>query len=360
MSEIELTIRDVTARAVSAPLKRPITTAVGTIPAAPLVLIDVHTDQGVTGHSYIFGYTPVALRPLVELIANLTPLLQGKSISPFARFQEFESTFRLLGRQGLLGMALSGLDMAFWDALGRAVDQPVAQLLGGECKPLPTYDSHGVIDPARDLGLLENTVTQGFKAVKIKVGAADLQYDIDSISAVRQVVGDDLRLMIDYNQSLTVPEAIRRINRLADFDLEWVEEPVPAEDLTGHALVRASSNVLIQTGENWWFPEDAARSIAAGASDYAMPDLMKIGGVTGWMRAVAMAEGASLPVSSHIFVEASAHVLTVTPNAHYLEYLDAASAVIANPPQIKDGMLTPSGPGLGMEWDSKAVEKYAL
>ncbi len=360
MGKTGLTIRDVTARAVSAPLKRPLTTSVGTIPAAPLVLIDVDTDQGVTGRAYIFGYTPVALRPLVELIANLTPQLQGKTISPFARSQEFEATFRLLGRQGLLGMAISGLDMAFWDALGRAANQPVVQLLGGECRPLPAYDSLGVIDPARDLALLEDTVEQGFKAVKIKVGAGDLQLDVDTLSAVRGVIGDDLRLMIDYNQSLTVPEAIRRITRLAEFDLEWVEEPVPAQDLAGHARVRASCNVAIQTGENWWFPEDAARAIATDASDYAMPDLMKIGGVTGWMRAAAMAEGASLPVSSHIFVEASAHVLAATPNAHYLEYLDAASAVLDNSPQISGGMLTPSGPGLGMDWDRSAVEKYAL
>ncbi len=359
MSKTELTIKDITARAVSAPLKNPITTSAGIIPAAPLVLIDVTTDQGIIGRSYIFGYTPLTLRPLVQLIANLAPLLQGKSVSPFARFREFEATFRLLGRQGLLGMAISGLDMAFWDALGRAADQPVAQLLGGECKPLPAYDSLGVIDPVKDLALLENTLEQGFNAVKIKVGAGDLQLDIDTLAAVRNVIGNDLRLMIDYNQSLTVPEAIRRINRLAEFDLEWVEEPVPAEDLAGHAQVRSNCNVAIQTGENWWFPEDASRAIAAGASDYAMPDLMKIGGITGWNQAVAQAKSASLPVSSHIFVEASAHVLAVTANAHYLEYLDVASAVVSNPPQIIDGELTPTGPGLGMDWDQKAVEEYA-
>ena len=97
----------------------------------------------------------------------------------------------------------------------------------------------------------------------------------------------------------------------------------------------------MQTGENWWFPADIARSIAAGASDYAMLDLMKIGGITGWLRAAGQAQGASLPVSSHIFIEASAHVLAVTPTAHFLEHLDIASAVLSNPPKIEEGTLRP-------------------
>jgi len=166
--------------------------------------------------------------------------------------------------------------------------------------------------------------------------------------------------MVDYNQSLTVPEAMRRIDRLAEFDLQWVEEPVPAEDLAGHASIRAACRTPIQTGENWWFPEDVARAVHAGASDFAMLDLMKIGGITGWLRAAGQAEGASLPVSSHIFVEASAHALAVTPTAHYLEYLDSAGAILLDPPTIEDGALRPKGPGLGIDWDAAAVERYAL
>ena len=150
----------------------------------------------------------------------------------------------------------------------------------------------------------------------------------ETLAAVREIIGDEVRLMVDYNQSLTVPEAVRRIERLADYDLHWVEEPVPAEDLAGHAAVRAVSPVPIQTGENWWFPQDMAKAIAAQACDLAMPDIMKIGGVTGWLRAAGQAEAASLPVSSHIFIEASAHVLAVTPTCHWLEYLDIAAGVL--------------------------------
>lgn len=360
MSDQAPLIRDVTARAVIAPLPRPIKTSVGTIPSAPLVLIEIATNNDVTGRSYIFGYTPVTLRPLVELIKNLREMLTGQSVSPVARMRDFDGASRLLGRQGLLGMAISGIDMALWDALGRVQGLPVCSLLGGEDKPVIAYDSYGIVDPARDAGDLEHSVKRGFKAIKIKIGGEDVRHDVETVRAVREVIGASTRLMVDYNQSLTVPEATRRIDAIAEFDLEWVEEPVPAEDLSGHGAVRRSSQVPIQTGENWWFPEDVARAISAGASDFAMLDIMKIGGVTGWLRAAGQAEGASMPVSSHLFIEASAHVLAVTPGAHYLEYLDVAGAILHTSPEVKDGTLQPCGPGLGIEWNDKAVGQYAL
>lgn len=353
-------IKDILATAVDAPLERPIKTSVGTIPSAPLVLIEVMTDQDIVGRAYIFGYTPVTLRPLVALLENLKDLLLGKSIAPADRQGDFNAAFRLLGRQGLMGMAISGLDMALWDALGQQLGQPVCRLLGGEPRAIQAYDSYGAIDPKQDLGLLEKSVQRGFAGIKIKLGHGDISEDETTVAAVRDAIGPDVHLMVDYNQSLSVPEAVRRIAQLAAYDLLWVEEPVPAEDLDGHATIRAGSPVGIQTGENWWFPEDIARSISAGASDFAMLDIMKIGGVTGWMRAAGQAEGASLPVSSHLFIEASAHVLAVTPSAHYLEYLDIAGAILATPLPVEDGKLSARGPGLGLAWDPKAVAKYAL
>ncbi len=355
-----LIIKDVKARAVMAPLTRPITTSVGAIPSAPLVLIDVLTDQGLVGRSYIFGYSPVTLRPLVELIANLAEILRGKSVSPVERMRDFEGAFRLLGRQGLVGMAISGLDMAFWDVLGRALGLSVARMLGGEDRAIPAYDSFGVINPKQDAKDLESALRQGFNAVKVKIGGGELRRDLETVAEIRKIVGDETALMVDYNQSLTVPEAVRRTNRLAAYDLLWVEEPVPAEDLAGHAAVRAASPVAVQTGENWWFPEDAARAIAAGASDFAMLDIMKIGGVTGWLRAAGQAAGASLPVSSHIFVEASAHLLAVTPTAHFLEHLDIGSTILAEPLKIEAGTARPRGPGLGLDWNEAAVSRYAI
>ncbi|HEV8388783.1 MAG TPA: enolase C-terminal domain-like protein [Dongiaceae bacterium] len=354
-----LTIRSLTARAVVAPLARPLRTASGEIPAAPLLLIDIATNEGITGRAYLFGYTRVTLRALKALTEDLAPLLIGKPCAPYDRAAEFERTFRLLGRQGLLGMALSGIDMALWDALGRALNQPVVALLGGMPRPIQAYDSFGLIDLKEDARRLERSLAQGFRAIKIKLGGGDLVADVAIVRDVRGIIGDQTRLMVDYNQSLSTPEAIRRLRALAPYDLTWVEEPVPAEDLAGHAAVRASKLAPVQTGENWWFAADMAKAIAAGASDHAMPDIMKIGGVTGWLRAAALAETASLPVSSHIFIEASAHVMPVTPTALYLEYLDSAGAVLKDPLPVVDGKVTAQGPGLGLEWDEQKVAKYA-
>jgi mandelate racemase len=353
-----LTIRGVTARAVLAPMARPMRTASGSIPAAPLVLIDVATGEGITGRAYAFAYTALLLAPLADLVRAIGETLVGRAVAPFDRARELARRFRLAGTQGLTGMALGGLDMALWDALGHAAEAPVAQLLGGTPRPIPAYDSFGIIDPAADGDAIARSVEAGFRGIKIKIGGGALAEDMAAVAAVRRIVGPGIALMADYNQSLDPPEARRRIERLAEYDIAWVEEPVAAEDLAGHASVRAGSAVPIQTGENWWSPGDAARAIAAGASDLAMPDLMKIGGITGWMRAAALAEAASLPVSSHAFVEASAHALAVTPTAHWLEYLDKARPILAEPCDAAGGMVTARGPGLGIAWDEKAIARY--
>ena len=353
------TLRSVRARPVLAPLARPLRTASGDIPVAPLVLIDVETAEGVPGRAYLFGYTAHTLKPLCGLVEAIGGLVAGKSAAPADRFGQLSAAFKLLGMQGLVGMAASGLDMALWDLLGRSVGRPVVELLGGSARPVRAYDSYGLVDPAKDRKALEASVESGIEAIKLKIGAGTPDADAELVGAVREIVGRQVRLMVDLNQSQSVPDAIRRIELLERFDLSWIEEPVAAEDLAGHARVRASSAVPIQTGENWWFIADMARAIEAEACDLAMPDLMKIGGITGWVKAMALAEAASLPISSHIFAEASAHVLPVSPTAHYLEWLDIAGAVMAEPVRPMRGAVTARGPGLGMEWDEDAVRCYA-
>jgi mandelate racemase len=360
MSASTPTIRSVKARAIDAPISRPVKNAFGVIRSAPLVLIDVATDHGVTGRSYIFAYTRLTLKPLVQLIEDIGGELSGKPIAPFDLMATMDARFRLLGWQGLVGMAVSGLDMAFWDVLGRVAGKPLAALLGGSPRPIRAYDSYGAVDPVADQAALRRSLDQGFRGIKIKGGDGDLANDERVVKAVRDLIGPDVALMLDFNQSLDPSEASRRIERLADYDLHWIEEPVPAENLQGHANVRANSPISIQSGENWWFPRGFAEAIAAGASDFIMPDLMKVGGVTGWLRVAGQAEAASVPMSSHLFAEASSHMLAVTPTAHWIEYLDLARAIVAEPVEIVDGTITARGQGLGLAWDEAAVAKYLV
>jgi mandelate racemase len=354
------TITSVTARAVNAPLERPVRTASGALESAPLLLIDIGTDAGVTGRAYVMGYTVASLEPMRAFAANIETMCVGQPIAPADRAADFEAAFRLMGRQGLVGMVLSGIDMALWDALGQAHSAPVVQLLGGSAVPVKAYDSYGIVDMPGDAAVLEGSVKRGFRAIKIKLGDGDVALDVETCRAVRDVIGDDVALMIDYNQSLTVTETLWRLDHLGEFDLFWVEEPVPAEDFDAHAEIRAATSVPVQTGENWWFVSDMEKALAAGACDFAMPDLMKIGGITGWQKAAGLAAAARIPMSSHLFIEASAHVLPVTATAHYLEYLDLAATVLQEPPELKDGRVAAVGPGLGMVWDEAAVKRYLL
>lgn len=359
MSSVGPTITAIRARAVVVPLQRPMRTAVGLIPSSPLVLIDVDTSEEVRGSAYIFTYTEAALKPTLTLAENIGAEMIGKSGAPLERLRGSDARFRLLGTEGLVGMVIAGFDMALWDALGRAAGRSVAELLGADAKPVRAYDSFGIIDPRAEEAEIRRSLDRGFQGIKLKIGGGELAADLEAVRALRAIVGPEIRLMVDYNQSLDPVEACSRLARLRDFDLHWVEEPVRADDLAGHARVRAEAGVKVQTGENWWFPADCARAIAAGASDFAMLDVMKIGGISGWIRAAALAEAASLPVSSHAFIEASAHALAATPSAHWLEYLDKAGPILKEPLQVVAGTITPTGPGLGMAWDEKAVARYA-
>jgi mandelate racemase len=181
------------------------------------------------------------------------------------------------------------------------------------------------------------------------------------VRAVRRAVGDDVILPCDFNQSLTVSEAIKRGRALDQEDLYWIEEPIVYDDLEGNAEVSRRVVTPIQLGENFYGPRAMAQAIAARASDYVMPDLQRIGGVTGWLGAARLAEAAGIEMSSHLFPEVSCHLMALTPTRHWLEYVDWAAPVLARPLRIEKGCaLIPDVPGTGLSWNEDAVAKYAM
>ena len=352
----QLTVRRIAATGLNLRLARPVETASGVMRTTPLVLIDLLTEEGIVGKSYVRCYTPVALEPLVRLVGNLQGMLEGVVAAPLSVERVLQRHFRLLGPQGLTGIAMAGIDMALWDARAKACGLPLVTLLGGEPKPIPAYASLRTMSPHAAAAEAEEALALGFTAIKIKIGRADLTADLETIRAVRQTVGDATKLMVDYNQSLSVADAIERARVLDAHGLYWIEEPTRADDFAGHARIANASATPIQLGENWWGPVDAAKSIAAGASDHAMLDVMKLGGVTGWLRAAALVDAAGLPASSHTFPEFSVHLLGVTPTAHLLEYLDHTGPILREPLRIENGYaLTPERAGSGLEWDDSAV-----
>ena len=281
------TIEGFKVRAVRVPMTEPHQTASGVITESPLVLTDVLTDAGISGHSMVFTYTPAALRPTAELIQNFEDLVRGDALAPAEVGQKLAKRFRLLGTQGLVGMALAAIDMALWDALARVQGLPLVRLLGGVGKPVRAYGAVGYDGVKGSAKVAEGWAKRGFSGVKAKIGYPTLQEDVAVVRAMRQAVGDDAAIMVDYNQCLTPVEAVERLRILDEEGLTWVEEPTRAHDYAGHALVAREAKTPIQCGENWWGTLDMLHAMEAGASDYVMPDVMKIGGVSGWLRAAS-------------------------------------------------------------------------
>lgn len=348
-------------RAVRVPMAQPHRTASGVIQESPLVLVDLATDQGVVGHSYVFCYAVLALKPTALLVESLGQMISGMPLEPNAIRQWLAQRFRLLGPQGLTGIAMAAIDMAVWDALARAQGLPLARLLGGAPRPMAAYGAVGFDGEQGSARVAAEWVERGFRGVKAKIGYPTAAQDAAVVRAIRQAVGDEVAVMVDYNQSLSPTDAIERGRRLEEFGLAWIEEPTLAHDFAGHARVARELATPIQCGENWWGPLDMRHAIAAGACDLVMPDVMKIGGVSGWLEAAAMAATHGIRLSNHLFVEVSTQLLCATPTAHWLEYADWFNPIVARPLDIVDGNAIPDErPGSGIEWNEPAVARYLV
>lgn len=347
-------------RAVRVPMAEPHQTASGVITESPLVLTDVLTDAGAVGRSIVFTYTPAALKPTAELIQNIEPLVKGEMLAPAELDNKLSRRFRLLGTQGLVGIALAAIDMALWDALARVNSLPLVRLLGGVQKPVRAYGAVGYDGVAGAAATAETWAKRGFTGVKAKIGYPTVQEDVAVVRAMRKATGDSMAIMVDYNQCLTPVEAVERLRILDNEGLTWVEEPTLAHDYAGHALVAREARTPIQCGENWWGTLDMVHAIEAQASDFVMPDVMKIGGVTGWLRAAALANAKGLRVSNHLWPEISARLLCCTPTAHWLEYADWWNPILLEPLRVENGMAVVSDAvGTGLDWNEGAVGRFA-
>ena len=350
-------IQEFRVRAVRVPMTEPHRTASGVVAESPLVLTDVMTDAGVNGHSVVFTYAPAALKPTAELIRNIEPLLKGETLAPAEIEQKLARRFRLLGTQGLVGIALAAIDMALWDALARVCRLPLVRLLGGAEKPLQAYGAVGYDGALGSAKVAERWAARGLKGIKAKIGYPTVQEDVAVVRAMRKAVGADVSIMVDYNQSLTPAEAIERLRRIDDLGLSWIEEPTLAHDFAGHARIAREIHTPIQCGENWWGVLDVRHAIDAGASDYMMPEVMKIGGVTGWMQAASLAAAHGIRVSNHLWPEVSAQLLCAAPTGHWLEYADWWNPILKEPLRVKDGFADVAGvTGTGVEWDEAALQ----
>jgi mandelate racemase len=363
MAANRLTLKQVRVRPVVVPLKRPVASKVGSFREWPLILIDLYTNEGVVGRSYLEPYLKNSLRYIVPAIEDLAAAALGQPVAPLDAYRRGVSSLHLVGREGVTLIAVSGFDMAAWDALAKAAGVPLAVYLGGTVGAVPAYNSNGLWPTAVDklsAETAELVAEGGFTALKLRLGREKPNDDLDAIAAVREAAGSDVKLMVDFNQGLSLGDALARCHALDDQGLYWFEEPIAYDNIPGYAQLTRELKTPVQLGENFYGPRALYHAVLAGAGDYVMPDMMRIGGVSGWLRAAAVAGAAGIPVSTHLYPEIAAHLLRVTETAHWLEWQDWAYPVLSEPFPLKDGhLVVPDRPGVGIEWDETAVVRFA-
>lgn len=359
MIKEKLTFKDLRVRPVVLKLKRPVIARIATITDWPLILIDLYTEEGVVGRSYLEPYIVKSMRYLVPALNDLGKMLRGSQVAPIELYDAARKSLHFVGYEGLSAIAVSGVDMAAWDTLARAAGVPLCVLLGGSVGAVKAYNSNGLWlrapdDVAREA--IELRDEGGFSGLKLRLGREKPGDDLATIEAVRRAVGEEMHLMVDFNQGLDMADALARCHMIDDQGLTWIEEPIVYDDFDGYAQLSAELRTPIQIGENFYGPRDLHKALRRKACDLVMPDFMRIGGVTGWLRATAIAGAAGVPVSTHLYPEVAAHVMRVTETAHWLEWQDWADPILTRSYKIEDGHLhIPDVPGVGLEWDEKAV-----
>jgi len=320
----QIVLGDISVSTATPELPSPLLTASGTLTNAALVLVKITSKCGVEGHSYLFSPNAKLLPALASAASVAFEEVKGKSCSPEANTDYLLDKFKLFGGTGILTMAFAAIDMASWDLLGRALGKPLYRLWGATKTSITSYESSGL-----SIGRFEQVLDQaetflrnGNSRMKVRLGYEIVDEEVTLLSRLKDELGNNIELMVDYNQGLTFDQALERCKELDDLGLTWIEEPILADMLEMAADLTAATKTPIQLGENLWSLTEVERALNLGSSDYLMPDVAKIGGATQWLRAAKMAERHGIKVSSHLYPEISAHLMASISNAHYLEYAD--------------------------------------
>jgi L-alanine-DL-glutamate epimerase-like enolase superfamily enzyme len=331
---------------------------------ADTVAVEMRTDAGLVGAGYCFAFGARRARALAELVEDLAELYVGKPPAPQARHTEAWRALNFIGHAGPSLMALAALDGACWDLAARGAGLPLFRYLGGDRSLVPAYASSGLwLDYSIDdlLRDAEAFRAAGHRAMKLRVGRADPEEDIERVRIVRDALGGEAALLADANQGWDEPTALRVGRRLEEHDLYWLEEPVAYDDLAGCARIAAALDMRIATGETDYGSAGMKRHLEARAADVLMPDLQRMGGPTEFLRAAALCQAWQQPVSSHLFTETSAHLLAATPNALILEHMAWWEPLFARPLTVEGGcVVLDEQPGIGVELSPAALKRYKV
>jgi L-alanine-DL-glutamate epimerase-like enolase superfamily enzyme len=322
----------------------------------------VLTDAGLTGNSLMltFDYGPELLRGIVD--CELKKLLIGKDPHDIAGIWKLcHAQCEYIGQTGVAAWGIAAIDIALWDLLGKQLGVPVCQLFGSNREQVPVYGSGGWLSYSLDelLAEMDSHVKRGFTMVKMKVGQPDVKQDVERVAAVRRLIGDKCRLMVDANQAWTPQQALAFARQVEDQDVFWFEEPVSKDDLDGCCRVAAETTIPIATGEREYSLGAFREILIRRAADIVQPDALRIGGLSQCVKVAHMAEAFNRQLAPHFYKEIDVHVLASISNGLFLEYFPWLDDLLIHPLKIVDGMANvPVRPGLSLEFKPEAIREY--
>ena len=324
-------------------------------------ILTITDEEGVsgTGYTYTIGSGGSAIVALLR--DHLLPRLMGQ------QSEEIESIWHslLFGMHSLAvgpvsSLALAAVDIALWDLRCKRAELPLHRAVGGAHERLPLYTTEGGWLHLSSEQLVEDAVLmrdRGFKGAKVKIGKSRKTEDLERLSAVRDAVGDGFELMVDANQGLRVDDAERRVRMLADLDLGWIEEPLPADDIGAHRRLAAKSSTPIAVGESLYSLSQFKDYLHADACSIIQVDVARVGGITPWLKVAHLAEAYNVPVAPHFLMELHASLACGVANGQWVEYIPQLQPLTRVGLDVRDGYAYPSNvPGIGIDWDWDAID----
>ncbi|MCC6867422.1 MAG: mandelate racemase/muconate lactonizing enzyme family protein [Burkholderiales bacterium] len=329
----------------------------------PIVRITCADGAQGVGYTYTIGTGGSSVVAL--LLDHLAPRLVGEDAFEIERLWKslfFHTHATAVG--AVTSLALAAIDTALWDLKCRRIGLPLWKAAGGAQPRVPVYTTEGgwLHHSARQL--IDESVAakaNGFRGAKLKVGKPSIAEDVARLAAVREAVGNDFELMVDANQAFTVAEARRRAHAYDGLGLAWLEEPLPAEDLAGHAELASVATMPIAVGESLYHPSHFREYLERRACSIVQVDCARIGGITPWLKVAHLAEAFNVAVCPHFLMELHVSLTAAVPNGAWVEYIPQLDPITTSRMAIADGYaIAPDAPGLGIDWDFRAIERLAV
>jgi L-alanine-DL-glutamate epimerase-like enolase superfamily enzyme len=315
------------------------------------------------GYSYTIGTGGPSIMKLLE--HTFLPALIGREANEIERiWRDLLFLTHATSVGAITSLALAAIDTALWDLRCKKAALPLHIMAGGAQHSMPLYTTEGGwlhLEPAALIDDALQAKAKGFGGAKIKIGRPHVREDIARLSAVREAVGATFEIMTDANQAFNVDEAIRRARHYEAVDIAWFEEPLTADDLSGHQRLAASTSIPIAVGESLYSALHFREYLQRNACSIVQVDVARIGGITPWLKVAHLAESFNIPVCPHFLMELHIALCCAVPNARWVEYIPQLDSLTHRPMRVEMGRAYPSSePGLGIDWDEKALKRLVV